>query len=94
MYEVGDKVIVKSFDEICKSGRIFKEDNIVVLNEGKENHLTFVPEMKEYCDCKATIVKVFPPHDFYSLDIDNGRWTWCDSMLVPFTRNLYLFDME
>ena len=70
-YKVGNIVQIKSLDWYKKNK---DEDGWV-----EEEHLSsFGFDMSEYCGMKAKIASVLD--DYYVIDIDNGKWCWCDYM--------------
>ena len=70
-YKVGNIVQIKSLDWYNKNK---EEDGWV-----EEKHLSsFGFDMSEYCGRTAKIAAVVD--EYYFIDIDNGRWCWCDYM--------------
>ena len=70
-HKVGDTVTIKSLDWYNKNK---DEDGCV----GEEHISIFICDMSEYCGMKAKITAVLD--DYYVIDIDNGKWCWCDYM--------------
>lgn len=53
---------------------------LIELN--KINYAT--DNMRRYCGMSGTITKTYTDHgDLYWLDVDNGRWLWHHTLLVP-----------
>lgn len=83
-YEPGDKVWVKTLEEIRESA----EDSYELEN-GVERYifpsigLDFIPGMYKYCGKQVTI-KEYLGNDIYSIEEDGERWKWNLSWLnVP-----------
>ena len=70
-HKVGDVVQIKSLDWYNENK---DEDGWV----GEEHMSSFGCDMSEYCGIKAKITAVLD--DYYVIDIDNGKWCWCDYM--------------
>lgn len=47
----------------------------------KLNSFDFVDDMYLYCGKKAVIIKAYTTT--YSLNVDNGHWTWYSNMIKP-----------
>ena len=79
-HKLGDIVQIKSLDWYNKNK---EEDGWV-----EEEHLSsFGFDMSEYCGRTAKIAAVVD--EYYFIDIDNGRWCWCDYMFedgIKFTK--------
>ena len=70
-YKVGDKVKIKSLEWYRKNKNLSGEIGCFCQN--------FVKSMSMYCGNLATITSVSPYR--YTLDIDEGYWSWDDLML-------------
>ena len=70
-HKVGDVVRIKSLDWYNEN----KDENDWV-EEGYLSSFGF--DMSEYCGRTAKIAAVVD--EYYFIDIDNGRWCWCDYM--------------
>ena len=79
-HKLGDVVQIKSLDWYKKNK---DEDDWV-----EEEHLSsFGFDMSVYCGMKAKITAVL--YNNYFIDIDNGKWYWCDYMFedgIKFTK--------
>lgn len=72
-FKIGDNVIIKS-GEWYNTNR----DRHGYVEEVGEN-CSFIPAMAKYLGNEATIIRI--NNDGYSIDIDNGRFTWCEYMI-------------
>jgi hypothetical protein len=70
-YKVGDKVRIKTWDEMEREFGLDGED----IN----CYLTFVPEMRIYEDSILTIT--FVGSHYYEVDEDDGAFAWSDDMI-------------
>ena len=85
MLKVGDKVIVRSFDDMAK--KYGQSDGII----GKESG--FMPGMRYFCGKIVTIVEAAHiTYNFYRISEDNGRYYWNDYMLIPTNSILYFLE--
>lgn len=77
MYRVGDKVLVRQWNDMAKE---------FGLNEcGSINtYCHFVDSMKKYCGKIVTIVKIFihGSEISYEVEEDGGAWYWDDGMFT------------
>ena len=81
-YNVGDKVRIKTWEEMEREFGLDGED----IN----CYLTFVPEMRIYEDSILTIT--FVGSHYYEMDEDDGGFSWSDDMIsykVVETSSLY-----
>jgi hypothetical protein len=75
-YEPGDKVWVKSIEEIKKAAGDTYE-----LQDGSERYIfpsvgfDFLPKMYKYC-CKQVTIKKDKGNDIYSIEEDDDQWNW------------------
>lgn len=80
-YEPGDKVWVKSIEEIKKAaGDSYKLENGVERYIFPSIGLDFIPKMYEYCNRLVTI-KEDKGNDIYSIEEDGDHWRWASYWL-------------
>jgi len=65
MYKVGDIVLIK----YLKGDISFNREYSVIF---------FNMSMTQYCGKRATIKR--KTDSSYIIDLDNGKWSWCDEM--------------
>lgn len=86
-FKVGDKVRVREWDDMVKEGAFVDENGKLHF---ETTPCRFNSSMRQYCGKIATI-KGFrnSEQSFYSLNVDDGDWSWVDEFLVsePPSRN-------
>lgn len=70
IYEIGDKVYVKSIDWYNANKDIYGNVNV--------SKSFFIPSMKKYCGKMLTITEVLDSH--YKVAEDGGEFYWTDDM--------------
>ena len=77
-YKVGDKVLVRNWDDMGKEFGLDKEDIAIP-------HCYFVEKMKKYCSDVVTICKIniHNGNTRYNIREDDGCWFWCSEMFEP-----------
>jgi hypothetical protein len=75
MYKIGDKVKVKTLEELQSEYPTNSRGNI-------QCPAMFVHSMRKYCGENVTIVKAWGTSygSRYIIQEDGGRWTWSDAM--------------
>lgn len=86
MYNIGDKIQIKSWKNLCQyaeeKGGIVTEESNIIMYAMTMMYCNFTFEMKIFESRKARIVKKIIRNNItsYILDIDNGDWDWQDWM--------------
>lgn len=81
-FKVGDKVKIKSFEEIKETGILNDDDEIEVeLANGKP--LSFTPTMQNFCGLEAVISNVYCKEEVYSIIINNDKKYYIEAWLEP-----------
>jgi hypothetical protein len=81
MFKVGDKVVVKSYDEIRQT---LGDTNLAVVEMHKASDtgtLYFSPHMISFCNKTFTIERIYAPDDIQLQD--HMSWTFCRAWLRP-----------
>lgn len=77
MYKVGDKVKIKSWEQMVSEYGYDAENKLINVPT-----CNFVSEMKPYCGKEMTIKEVHKNvHFYYLMYEDNGVWEWCTEMI-------------
>lgn len=92
MFEIGDKVIVKTVDELCND---YKKRKVYDIDYINTPHLNFIEEMYQYAGQQAIITEKCAMSDrsneyFYRIDID-PKWKYTNEMLKPFAEEKLRF---
>lgn len=81
-YKVGDKVRVRSWEDMKKEFGIAKTGNIPVRRD-----VSFVPSMKHLCGKELVITRVYP--DWYK--VKDQDWYWVDEMFEPISHTIIIY---
>lgn len=89
MYKVGDKVLVRQWDDMKKE---FGLNNYGSIN----TYCHFVSNMKIYCSKIVTINKIFTEESkvSYEVEEDDGMWEWDDGMFAVPEKSIAYFLKE
>lgn len=93
MFKVGDKVVVKSYEQIYKEADRIRNDwggNLPVKDE-----YIFIDSMKKYCGKEVTIRKIDEPsyeYKNYQYGIMEMDCTWCHDWFVVSNKRTRLFN--
>ena len=74
-YKVGDKAVVREWDDMAKEFGVYGGGFIVVLSSG-----CFVASMRKYCGKTVTIKAAYD--DYYLIEGDNTQWHFTNEMFV------------
>ncbi len=77
MFHIGDKVIIRPDLKVQDYPSESPHRNMLYCNKDMAAH---------YAGKMAVVIKV-SCQDRYVLDIDEGRWSWCESMFINNTEN-------
>lgn len=88
MFNVGDKVTVRSVSEMLNDGceqRFPSRPESSYYLKGKESSLLFKKGMEQYCNHDYYIATLSITGGYFLKDIDGGivPWIWADYMLKP-----------
>ena len=75
-FDVGDKVWIKSLEEIKEIAEEVKEEDGFERCMFPSIGYDFIPNMHKYCDSQVTI-REYIGNDTYIIDEDDGEWKWC-----------------
>ena len=84
-YKVGDKVRVRSWEDMKKEYGIAKTGSIPVRRD-----VSFVPEMKRLCGKELVISRVF--QDSYK--VKDSDWYWTDEMFEPISHTIVIYKKD
>lgn len=84
-YKVGDKVRVKSWEEMEKEYGLYKNGDI-------KTKANFAKSMKFLCNKIVTIKKVIP--EYYSIKEDTERFAWSDDMFEPLEKRFIKDELK